>query len=308
MLHQSLRSDGQIHLPPQTLLAHALESVANAIFITDEEGHIVWLNQAFSRLCGYSPDELLGNTPSMLSSGMQSKSFYADLWQTILSGNAWRGIMIDRRKDGSLYRVDETITPLLNEQGLITHFIAIQQDMALRSHEQEKNHYLAYHDALTGLPNRAQFYELLKHVMHHAEHTKDMVALMYLDLDKFKPVNDTFGHDTGDQLLQAVGERLQAAVRKTDTVARLGGDEFAILLQGLLSKELAITLASKLVDSIAQPFVIADHKLHIGVSIGISMYPVDGDQEELIKKADQAMYAAKQTGGSAYRFYGTALS
>ena len=296
-------------MPPQALLASALETTANAIFITDEAAHIVWTNHAFCRLCGYAPHELLGNTPAMLSSGMQSKSFYADLWQTILSGNAWRGIVTDRRKDGSLYTVDETITPLMNEQGLITHFIAIQQDMTLRSLEQEKEHYLAYHDTLTGLPNRAQFYEMFKHAMHHAAHTKDTLALMYLDLDKFKPVNDIFGHETGDQLLQAVGERLQAAVRKTDTVARLGGDEFAILLQGLLSKEISITLASKLVDAIAQPFVIANHNFHIGVSIGISMYPADGEtQEELIRKADQAMYAAKQTGGGTYRFYGMTLS
>lgn len=309
MLHKSLRSDGPITLPPQALLASALESAANAIFITDEAGHIVWANQAFSRLCGYSPEELLGNTPALLNSGMQSKSFYADVWQTILSGIAWRGIMIDRRKDGSLYMVDETITPLLNEEGLITHFIAIQQDMTLRTSEQEQDHYLAYHDVLTGLPNRAQFHELLKHAIHDAERTKDMLALMFLDLDKFKPVNDTFGHNTGDQLIQAVGERLQAAVRKSDTVARFGGDEFAILLQGLLGKEIAKMLASKLVSAIAQPFIIADHRLQIGISIGISIYPLDGEmQEELIRKADQAMYAAKQAGGSTYRFYETALS
>jgi len=240
---------------------------------------------------------------------MQSKSFYADLWHTILSGNAWRGILIDRRKDGSLYSVDETITPLLDEQGLITHFIALQQDITLRSREQEQDHYLAYHDLLTGLPNRAQFQELLKQAMLHATHADEMLAVMFLDLDKFKPVNDTFGHDIGDRLLQAVAERLQAALRRSDTVARIGGDEFAVLSQGLPGMEVPITLASKLVSVIRQPFIIDDHKLSIGVSVGIAIYPVDGSTlEDLMKRADQAMYAAKQAGGSTYRFYGNVLS
>lgn len=310
MFQQSTRSDRSHHLPQQTLLVNALESVANAIFITDETGHIVWTNRAFSRLCGYSPEELFGNTPAMLSSGMQSKSFYTDLWQTILSGKVWRGIVIDRRKDGSLYTVDETITPLLDEQhGTITHFIAIQQDMTRQSQQQEQDHYLAYHDLLTGLPNRAHFMELQKQAMLHAAHAKDMLAVLFLDLDKFKPVNDTLGHDIGDLLLQAVAERLQSAVRKSDIVARFGGDEFAILLTSLLDMEVAITIAGKLVATFTQPFIIAEHKLHIGVSIGISMYPADGQTEqELIRKADQAMYIAKQQGGNSFRFYCNAFS
>ncbi|HVK94075.1 MAG TPA: GGDEF domain-containing protein, partial [Noviherbaspirillum sp.] len=226
-----------------------------------------------------------------------------------LSGKVWRGTMIDRRKDGTLYTVDETITPLLDEHGSITHFIAIQQDMTLQSQQQEHDRYLAYHDFLTGLPNRAHFMELQGQALLHAAHTKDMLALLYLDLDKFKPVNDTLGHDIGDLLLQAVAERLQSAVRKSDTVARLGGDEFAILLTGLFDMEVAITIAGKLVSTLAQPFIIAEHKLRIGVSIGISMYPTDGKtQEELIKKADHAMYLAKQQGGGTYRFYSNAFS
>ena len=267
------------------------------------------MNQAFSRLCGYAPEELFGNTPAMLNSDMQSKPFYVDLWQTILSGKVWRGIIIDRRKDGTLYTVDETITPLLNEHGSITHFIAIQQDMTLQSQQQEQERYLAYHDMLTGLPNRGHFIKLLEQEMLHAARAKEMFAVLFLDLDKFKPVNDTFGHDVGDRLLQAVAERLQSAIRKSDTVARFGGDEFAILLVGLLDMEVAITIACKLVSTLAQPFVIGEHKIHIGVSIGIAMYPADGKtQEELTRKADQAMYAAKQQGGNSYRFYSNTFS
>lgn len=308
MLQQSDKSVTSSALSPEALPHYALAAAANAVMITDASTRIVWVNEAFSRLCGYAPHELLGNSPDILNSGMQSKSFYALLWQTILSGKAWRGIITDRRKDGSLYTVDETITPLMNEQGVITHYIAIQQDMTLRGPEQEKDRFLAYHDVLTGLPNRAHFDETLKQAMLLSAHTKEMLALMFLDLDKFKPVNDLFGHDTGDQLLQAAGQRLLSAIRKSDTVARFGGDEFAILLQGVHSKEIVVTLASKLVHSITQPFVIGDHKLQIGVSIGIAMYPVDSEiQEELTKKADEAMYAAKQGGGSSYRFYLTTM-
>jgi diguanylate cyclase (GGDEF)-like protein/PAS domain S-box-containing protein len=309
MIHPSHRSNKAWELSPQSLPVHALECAANAIVITDASGSIVWVNEAFSRLCGYEPQELMGKTPAILSSGMQSKSFYALLWETILSGNAWRGIITDRKKDGSLYTVDETITPLLDDEGLITHYIAIQQDMTLRTPEQEKDRFLAYHDALTGLPNRVYLHALLKQAIQAAEHANELLALMFLDLDKFKPVNDSLGHDIGDQLLQAVAERLQAAVRKTDTVVRFGGDEFAIVLQGLHTEEIVDTLASKLVHSIAQAFVIGDHKHEIGVSIGIAMYPGDGAaEEELTKKADQAMYAAKQTGGCNYRFYRSTLS
>lgn len=310
MLSHSTEQSGNLNnLPQPIVLADALERVANAIFITDETGHIVWMNQAFTCLCGYSPDELLGNTPAILNSGMQTKSFYAELWQTIMSGNAWRGTMIDRRKDGTIYTVDETITPLFNEHGVITHFIAIQQDMTLRSMQQQHEHYLAYHDVLTGLSNRAHFIDVQKQALQHAAHAKSMVALLLLDLDKFKPVNDTFGHDVGDQLLQAVAERLTSAVRKSDTVARLGGDEFAILLPELHDVDAAVTLASKLVSALAQTFVIDKHKLHIRVSIGISVYPSDDQApEELLRKADQAMYAAKQHGGSSYRLYSQMFS
>lgn len=309
MVQPSDQSDmSSLAAPPEALLIHALSAAANAILITDASTRIVWVNEAFSRLCGYPRHELLGNSPAMLNSGMQSKSFYALLWQTILSGKAWRGVITDRRKDGALYTVDETITPLMNEHGVITHYFAIQQDMMLRSPEQEKERFLAYHDVLTGLPNRAHFDETLRQAMLSPAPAKDMLALMILDLDKFKPVNDLFGHVLGDQLLQAVGQRLLSAIRKSDTVARIGGDEFAVLLQGVHSEEIVITLASKLVHSIAEPFVVGDHTLQIGASIGIAIYPVDGQiQEELQKKADEAMYAAKQAGGSCYRRYRTAM-
>lgn len=309
MAYQTLRSSKLRKLPRRTLLTSALESVANAIFITDEAGHIVWVNQAFTELSGYSMREAYGKTPAMLKSGMQSEAFYTDLWQTILSGKAWRGVVIDRRQDGTHYTVDETITPLVNAQGVITHFISIQLDITPRRKEDERDHYLAYHDALTGLPNRRLFLNLQHQAMLHARQSRYLVALLFLDLDRFKPVNDKHGHEIGDQLLQAVAERLVAAVRRSDTVARFGGDEFAVLLPGLADIEVAITLTCKLIASIAQPFMIAEHKIRVGASVGISIFPVDGEeQEELIRKADQAMYLAKKQGGGNYRFFSNAFS
>lgn len=289
--------------PPQALLANALSHAANAIFLTDHLGQIVWVNDAFCRLSGYSQEEIIGCAPSLVKSGMQSDVFYAELWRTILAGNVWRGQMVDRRKSGSLYVVNETVTPLLDEHGVITHFVAIQQDMTLQSDEQEREHYLAYHDILTGLPNRALFLELGQQAMSQASRARHGLALLFLDLDRFKPVNDIHGHSIGDRLLLAVSERLSAAIRKSDAVARFGGDEFAILLPDLLDAATAVALARKLTESIAQPFVIAQQELHVGVSIGIALYPTDGDTlDELIHKADEAMYLAKKCGGGNFQF------
>lgn len=307
MANETVQADATMSTSPALLLG-ALEAAANAIFITDKAGHILWLNPAFSHLCGYSPGELLGKTPAILSSGMQSRAFYAELWQTILAGNAWRGTVIDRRKDGSLYTADETITPLLTGEGQVTNFIAIQEDITLRAGDYERDRYLAYHDLLTGLPNRASFERLVNLAIEGvATRPNELLGLMFLDLDKFKPVNDLFGHETGDLLLQAVAERVRAAVRKSDTVARFGGDEFAIVLQGMRTPDIASLLAAKLVNAIAQPFVIADHLLEIGLSVGIAIYPFDGKTaKELTRKADAAMYQAKREGGSTFCFYGPA--
>jgi diguanylate cyclase len=299
----SKSKSGTLNPAIKGLLAKALSCAANAILLTDRSGKIVWANAAFCHLTGYGLHELLGESPALVKSGMQSEVFYAELWRTILAGNAWRGQMVDKRKDGSLYSVDETITPLLDEQGVITHFIAIQQDMTLQKDEQQRVQYLAYHDVLTGLPNRALFLDLEQQAMSYANRTQHGLALLYLDLDGFKGVNDLFGHAVGDRLLLAVADRLSAAIRKSDTVARFGGDEFAILLPDLVDTGVADSLASKLTKSIAQPFVIAEQELHVGVSIGVALYPSDGDTpDELIQKADQAMYLAKRRGGGSYQF------
>ena len=293
----------------QGLLAKALATAADPIFITDHTGRIVWVNEAFSERSGFSPQEAVGQTPSFLKSGRHDASFYRELWQTILAGRVWRGEVVERRKDGSLYTADEVITPLRDDKGTVTHFVAIQRDITLRRQEAEREHFLAYHDALTGLYNRVLFLDLVQQAISRSKRSLHPLALLFLDLDNFKLINDTFGHETGDRLLVAVAERLGAAVRKTtDAVARLSGDEFAILQTGLNDPQAALSLARNLLHSISLPFLLEGQKVQTGVSIGIAMYPTDGEvPDELLRNADKAMYLAKSRGRGNCQLYDPAL-
>jgi len=297
-------TDNAVSADQQLLLVKALTSIANAVFITDEIGRIIWINDAFSRLSGYSPEEVIGRTPAILQSGKQDQAFYTNLWQTIFEGHVWKGEVVDQRKDGSLYTVDEVVTPLFGKDGIITNFIAIQHDITARKLESDRNHYLAFHDVATGLSNRAFFMSVLQRAISHARRTQHMLAVLFMDLDGFKPVNDNFGHHMGDQLLAALAERLCAAVRKEDTVARLGGDEFAILLTDLLEMEVITALAGKLLNAASQPFVIRGQKITVSASIGIAIYPTDGENaQSLLDHADHAMYDAKHRGGNNFQPY-----
>ena len=291
------------------LLARALSKAADPIFITDYSGHVVWINEAFSERSGFSLQEVMGQTPGFLKSGRHDASFYHELWSTIIAGQIWRGDVVERRKDGLLYTVDEVITPLRDGNGTVTHFVVIQRDVTLRNQETERERFLAYHDPLTGLYNRVLFVELLRQAVSRSEGSRNRFALLFLDLDNFKLINDTFGHPTGDQLLVAVAERLSAAVRKTtDAIARLSGDEFAILQSDIGDPQAAVAIARKLLHSISQPFVLEGRKVHAGMSIGIAIYPTDGaTPEELLRNADKAMYLAKSRGRGSHQLYDSAL-
>jgi diguanylate cyclase (GGDEF)-like protein/PAS domain S-box-containing protein len=293
---------------PQPLLARALEAAANAVFIADRDGRIVWVNDAFCRLSGYGRDEAIGRTPGILKSGRQSAEFYRELWETILAGRTWQGEVVERRRDGSLWTASQVITPLLDEAGAVTHFVAIQHDVTASTQAREAIERLAFHDSLTGLPNRISFLEALGRSIARAAAEGRMLALLYLDLDDFKPINDAMGHAAGDELLIAVAERLRGAVRKTDTVARLGGDEFAVLLTDVGQPDVAGALAGKLVERIGQPYMLNRRRIAVGASIGISLYPRDGATiDELLSHADAAMYAAKADGRRRYRFFDPGL-
>ena len=288
----------------QDLLANALSSIADAVFITDRDGRIVWANEAFSRLSGYATHEALGRSPAMLKSGRQDAEFYRELWQTILAGSVWRGEVVERRKDGSLYAVDETITPLCDAAGNITYFVATLHDTTLRKKEGDRDHFLAYHDSLTGLPNRALFLRLLEQALAHCARSARRLAVLFIDLDHFKPVNDTLGHHLGDLLLATVAERLRASVRKSDVVARLAGDEFTVIQTDIVDVRPARALARTLVRALGRPFMLKGREVRVGASVGISIYPEDGTSpEELLQRADLAMYRAKEQGRNRYRFY-----
>jgi diguanylate cyclase (GGDEF)-like protein/PAS domain S-box-containing protein len=278
------------------LLSRAMASVANPIFITDAAGVIVWTNRAFANLCGYPPRDILGRTPHFLNSGMHGEDFYAELWRTISAGQVWQAETTDRHRDGSLYVVDETITPLKNGRGKICYFVAVLNDITQRKREADQDHHLAYHDPLTGLPNRRHFESDLRHTL--ARLGAGAAAVIFLDLDKFKPVNDSLGHAVGDLLLGSVAARLRAALREEDLVARVGGDEFAILLHQHAPPPVAAALAAKLVRSVSQPYALEGHAVEIGASAGIACAPVDGASATvLLARADAAMYDAKAAGG-----------
>jgi len=285
-------------------LSSAMEKVADSIFITDVNGVIEYTNAAFEMVTGFCREEALGQTPRVMKSGKHDEQFYQQIWDTVLQGEVYRNVCINRRKDGQLYHEAITITPLSDEQGKITHFITSGKDITENIQTQERLHHLAHHDALTGLPNRILFVDRLKIALKRAERRKRAVAVMFLDMDRFKIVNDTLGHEAGDRLLQAMAARLHACVREGDTVARFGGDEFAGFLSDVASPEDVALVVTKFLDALAPPFTIDGHELFISGSIGISLYPNDGvDTQTLMKNADTAMYRAKQMGGNTSEFY-----
>jgi diguanylate cyclase (GGDEF)-like protein/PAS domain S-box-containing protein len=282
----------------------AMETVANAIFITDREGRILWVNEAFTRLAGYTPEEALGNTPRILESGKHDLAFSAHLWSTVLRGEVWRGDIVNRHKDGRLYTVCQTVTPMRDDTGEVSYLIAVHEDITARKEAEEHVRRLAQRDMLTNLPNRSLFHERLGESMDRADRVGKGIALLFLDLDDFKDINDTLGHSMGDNLLVAVASRLKEKVRRADTLARIGGDEFAVVLHDLQNGHEAVPLAQRLLGALSQPFHLDGHTLTIGASIGITVYPRDSESvETLLRNADLAMYRAKAEGRSTFRFF-----
>ncbi|MCW8826627.1 MAG: diguanylate cyclase, partial [Gammaproteobacteria bacterium] len=277
------------------LQSTALENAGNAIFITDRNGTIERVNGAYERLTGYSAKESIGQQPSFLKSGVMDTIYYKKLWQSLLAGERYSREIVNRRKDGTLYTAQQTITNLTDNNGIITHFISIQEDITEKRAAEEKIKHLALHDPLTDLPNRSLFSDRLQQAIHSAHRDKQKVGLLFIDLNLFKQVNDSLGHDIGDELLKAVTTRLLNETRSNDTVARMGGDEFTIILQKVSGPDDMALIAQKIIASIAKPFEILEHSIEIGCSIGGSIYPTDAkDSETLLKQADSAMYRAKK--------------
>ena len=285
-------------------LSSALEQTADSVMVTDKKGIIEYVNPAFEQVTGYSRVDAIGGKSNIVRSDMHDRDFYHHLWGTILKGEVFSDIMINRKRDGSLYYEEKTITPLLDDNGEITHFVSTGKDITERMQTQERLQYLAHHDVLTELPNRVLFADRLDQGLARARWHDRAVAVMFLDLDRFKIINDTLGHDVGDRTLQAVSEALNAAIRSGDTVARVGGDEFAIILEDIASADDVAPVARKILQNLAKPFVVDERELYVTTSIGISLFPGDGnDSQSLLKHADIAMYRAKEQGRNTYQFY-----
>ncbi len=286
------------------LLLAAIESAANAIFITDRDGRIQWVNAGFERLTGYTLAEAGGRTPALLRSGRHHPAFYADLWSTILAGKVWQGRVTNRHKDGTLYTAEQTITPMRGASGEIEHFVAVHEDITARLASEERVAHMALHDSLTDLPNRYALDHRLDLELSRARRRGTRVAVLCVDLDNFKNVNDMFGHAVGDALLVAVGRRLDNLVRDCDLVGRLGGDEFAIVMPDTDGRGGAGQVAERLVASCQTPYRIGDHEIFVSASIGVAVTGAETvDQAALLKRADLALYRAKSEGRNAYRLY-----
>ncbi|MBI5937751.1 MAG: EAL domain-containing protein [Betaproteobacteria bacterium] len=285
-------------------LNRAIEQSAEAVVITDKQGIIEYVNPAFEKMTGYGQAELLGQNPRLLQGGSHDAAFYKDLWQTVTSGHSFFATFINRRKSGDIYHQEETISPVMDEHGEVTHFISTSRDATRLVETQERLHHMAYHDVLTGLPNRVLFRDRLEQAIVKSKRNRRIVPVMFLDLDKFKDVNDTLGHALGDQVLKLAAERLGKLVRPGDTIARLGGDEFIILLEGMGRIEDVSDRASVIVNAFSRPFHVEQHEVFLGCSVGIAIYPNDaGNIDDLFRAADTAMYRAKDRGRSNYQFF-----
>lgn len=297
-LTERLQSEEQLRLA-----ATVFEQSTEGIIITDAERKILMVNRAFSKITGYSAAEVLGRKPSMLSSGHHEEHFYRALWAAVGSTGHWSGEMWNRSKDGDIYPELVSISQVIGDDGKVSHYVGIFSDISEHKANEAHIQHLAHFDALTGLPNRSLLADRVGQALSSVERNGEPLALIFLDLDRFKNVNDSLGHRIGDELLIQVAQRLQSGLRDEDTVSRLGGDEFILVLPGT-SADGAAHVAGKLLTVLSRPYRIEQHELIITPSLGIAMYPTDGESYEALSMcADAAMYRAKQSGRQTFRFF-----
>ena len=285
------------------ILIKAIEQSPVSVLITDPKGVIQYVNPKFTQLMGYTAEEAVGKTPRLIKGGFLSREFYKDMWDTILAGKEWHGLFHNRTKTGELVWELSSISPIRDDHGAITHFVGIKEDITELKRLQDQMAHLAHYDQLTGLPNRFLFLDRLGQLLNQAKRRDTTFALLYMDLDGFKGINDTRGHATGDQLLKAVGQRLLGCVRESDTVARMGGDEFTVLLTEIRHLDDVERIAGMILKAVSNPFALDGSECTVGISIGIAIFPLDGlDADALLSAADAALDQVKKAGRGGYRF------
>ena len=291
-----------------SLLTQAYDAMSCAVMITDAQGTIVSVNRAFSRVTGWAAHEVIGQTPRVLASERQDADFFEAMWNALLTRGRWQGELWNRRKSGEVYPEFLTVEALRSagggsEGGGITHFVAVFSDLTERKEHEQRLSYLAYHDELTGLPNRTLFLDRLERAVSIARRKGGLVAVLAIDLDGFKAINETFGHEAGDLLLKAAAKRVKECLRESDTVARLEGDGFGVILPVLDGAKGAREAAQRILAALCRPVFLAGDEISLGASIGIALFPSDGvGAAELAKNAELTMAEVKKRGKRAFAF------
>ncbi|MEJ2593027.1 MAG: diguanylate cyclase, partial [Candidatus Thiodiazotropha sp.] len=286
-----------------------IEHTMEGVFITNSDGIITSVNPAFCEITGYAEAEAVNQRSELLKSDRHSAEFFDELWRTVQETGSWRGEIWNQRKNGEIYPAWMTISSVRDEADHVMHYVAVFSDITSIKQSQSQLEHLAHHDSLTNLPNRLLFEDRLQHAISQSKRQGRQLAVLFLDLDRFKNINDTLGHAMGDELLKEVARRLQGLLRDGDTAARLGGDEFTVLVENLDDPSQAAVVASKIQENFKTPYKIAGRELHVTTSIGISIYPEDGlSVADLTKNADAAMYQAKEQGRNNYRYYTSELT
>lgn len=286
------------------LSATVFDTASEAVMITDKENRIQMVNKAFYRITGYREEEIIGKDPGLLSSGRHAPDFYETMWQILHEKGYWEGEIWNRRKNGEVFPEWLSITLVQDDNQHLSHYVSLFSDISKRKKDEERIIYQANYDALTGLPNRNLFKDRLSRAMQQSDREKQLVALLFIDLDRFKQINDSMGHVAGDKLLQSAAKRLSQSIRSTDTLARLGGDEFTVIMSGFEDVHAVEDSVNKLLSRLDIPYILNGVETFISASIGVAVYPDDGDDlDTLLINADNAMYRVKETGRNGYHFF-----